>query len=472
MHVRQKQPAARRIHPEGIASAPRRRLPIASGLFLFLVVVACSIYANLSFAITNRANLRYLPPYKAYVNANGNKHLGGEYYQIARALRDGKGFAHPFAQPTGPTTWQPPILPLILAGLLWATGSREGVTAVVVVMQDGILIGTTFLVLALVMQTTRRIAPAAAAAVCCAALVYDFRLYFQFTHDWWIVLFAVDLVIAGFCFLEPLRGWKSAAGWGLCGGLCVMINPIVGLAWGILSSLVTIQQRASSRLCVAMLVAALALSPWTIRNYFVFGRFIPSKGNLAFELYQSQCLQRTGLLLRFVNHPFSTVTPEGREYKALGESLYLDKKWRQYGESIRADPLGFVDRVATRFVGATVWYVPFYRGEGMRTWELWICRVTHPLAFLSLLVLLLSGLWQRLHPSQWLVIGLYLLYLMPYIGASYYDRYGIPLLGPKILLVLWAADWLLSVCISGSAYLDTSQNRTVPQKAREKSQSR
>ncbi len=349
-------------------SAPPRRLPIISGLFLILVVAVCSIYANLSFAITNRANLQYFPPYKPHVDANGNKHLGGEYYQMAKALVAGKGFSDPMDQPTGPTTWQPPILPLILAGLLWATGSREGVTAVVVVLQDCILVGTTFLVLALVMQTTRRIAPAlAAAALCFAALVCEFRLYFQFTHDWWIVLFAVDLLIAGFCFLEPLRGWKSAAGWGLFGGLCVMINPIVGLTWAILSSLATLRQGGWRRLGVALLAAALVLSPWTIRNYLVFGRFIPSKGNLAFELYQSQCLQKNGLLTKFVNHPYGTAkNAEGRAYKALGETRYLDKKWEQYWASIGADPLEFLDRVAARFLGATLWNVSFHRGEEMR----------------------------------------------------------------------------------------------------------
>ena len=39
-----------------------------------------------------------------------------------------------------------------------------------------------------------------------------------------------------------------------------------------------------------------------------------------------------------------------------------------------------------------------------------------------------------------MVIGAYVLYLVPYIVASYYERYGAPLLGIKVLLVLLAAD--------------------------------
>jgi hypothetical protein len=32
---------------------------------------------------------------------------------------------------------------------------------------------------------------------------------------------------------------------------------------------------------------------------------------------------------------------------------------------------------------------------------------------------------------------------MPYIGVTYYERYAVPLLAVKVLLVIWAADRLL-----------------------------
>lgn len=48
-----------------------------------------------------------------------------------------------------------------------------------------------------------------------------------------------------------------------------------------------------------------------------------------------------------------------------------------------------------------------------------------------------------LRPAQWLVMGVYLLYLLPYIAISYYERYALPLLGVKALVVIWAADRLL-----------------------------
>ena len=416
---------------------------ILATLFVIGFVSACSIYANLSFAVTDKANLKYFPPFRPYVNINGNRHLGGEYRQMARALAAGEGFSNPMDQPTGPTAWQPPILPLFMAALLWATdGDGDSVMAVVLFMQAYVLMGTGLLVLILVRRTTRRIGPFAATFVFVASLILDFRIWFQLTHDSWLVLLAIDLLIAGLCLIDPFHGWKSAAGWGLFGGFCAMTSPIVGFAWAVSTCVAATRRRVGSRLVIALLFAGLALAPWTIRNYLVFGRFIPMKSNLAFELYQSQCLQPNGLLLNFVDHPYRARDPEGRQYKALGETAYLDLKRAQFLESVRADPLDFLDRVAYRFLGATVWYVPFAGGGQRRAWEIWACRLTYPVPFLALLFLGFSAFRQRLCAVQWTVIGVYFLYLSPYIGASYYERYAMPLLAAKVLVVLWAIDRL------------------------------
>ena len=52
-----------------------------------------------------------------------------------------------------------------------------------------------------------------------------------------------------------------------------------------------------------------------------------------------------------------------------------------------------------------------------------------------------GGLCALINP----IVGLtWLVLLLPYIGTSYYDRYAAPLFGVKVLLVVWAADRLLS----------------------------
>jgi len=373
----------------------------------------------------------------------------GEPYNIARALHRGEGFANPFGDRVGPTAWVAPVYPAILAGLLWlGDGDRDRVTAGLICFHVLVLMGTGILVLALARQTTQRLGVTVLGVVFFLATLYHFRYWFQHVDDPWLSLLALDVLLAGFCWLRPLERWPRAAAWGLVGGLCALTSPIVGFVWGIGSLLLAVRQRAWTSFAVAALCALVTLAPWAIRNYLVFGRLIPVKSNLAFELYQAQCLQRDGLLQNFRSHPGGAAGAEGLAYRRLGEGAYLDRKWEQYQEAVRAHPIDLLDRVSSRAVGATLWYVPFDRTEeAAQPWLLWIRRLTHPLPFLALLLLLLTSMHKPLSLPQQTVIGVYLLYLLPYVASSYYERYAVPLLAVKVLLVIWGMDRLLASAV-------------------------
>jgi hypothetical protein len=62
---------------------------------------------------------------------------------------------------------------------------------------------------------------------------------------------------------------------------------------------------------------------------------------------------------------------------------------------------------------------------------------------LSPITLGFTTFWRPLYWPQWCVMGIYLVYLFPYVVISYYERYATPLLGVKVLLVLWVGDRLL-----------------------------
>ena len=96
-------------------------------------------------------------------------------------------------------------------------------------------------------------------------------------------------------------------------------------------------------------------------------------------------------------------------------------------------------------MGATLWYIPFNRiEETQKPWLVWTSRALHPLPFLALLFLGMTAIWRRLDWAQWVVMVVYVLYLGPYIGVSYYERYAVPPLAVKVLPVIWAADRFLS----------------------------
>jgi hypothetical protein len=433
--------------PRAPLQVPTRGFPLAAAIVLSVLIIACSVYANLSFAVTDKNNYRFFPPFKPFLNANMNGHLGAEYFNIAKSIHAGEGFASPFKEKTGPTAWMPPVLPAIQAGLLWVCdGNKDAVMVAVIFLQVYVLILTGLLVLVLVRQTTRRVGAILGAVAFFVALLSHFSLCFQFTHDSWLILLALDLLIAGFCWFRPFHSYQRASAWGLFGGLCALINPIVALVWGMLSGIVVLRERSWSRFAIVVLVAGLTLMPWTIRNYLVFGSWVPVKSNLAYELYQSQCLQTDGLIQykTFGGHPYASAGKERQEYKALGEIAFLEKKKELFWQAVTADPFDFLDRVATRFLGTTLWYIPFNRAEAKRPWLLWSNRLLHPLPFLAALVLVFSAAREPLHWEQWVVISVYVVYLLPYIVASYYERYGVPLLGVKVLLVVLTVDRLWS----------------------------
>ena len=424
-----------------------RSTRLVPGLAIAAMVVVCMIYANLSLAVTNPDDYRFFPPFAPGVNVNMNRDLGSEYYHIARSLAAGNGFANPFGDPTGPTAWMPPILPAILAALWWAcAGNRDAVLVVVLVLQSLVLIGTGLFVVVVAQHTTKRIGPGAVAAIYCAALLFNFRDCFQANGDRALALLAIDLMLAGFYWGRPLHSLPRAASWGVFGGVCALISPIAAFAWGAWSVVYGIRQRAWGPTALMLAAAMLVLAPWTIRNYLVFGRWIPVKSNLAYELYQSHCLQSDGLLSSegTNRHPIHHYSRERRAYESLGEIAYVDRKAEQVFEAIASDPLKLADRIAARFLGATLWYVPENREpHASAAWYLWMQRVAHPLPFLGLLTLVFVGVRRGLGGIATTTIAVYLLYLLPYVIVSYYPRYGFPLLAAKVLFLIWAIDWTI-----------------------------
>jgi len=411
-------------------------------------VFGCSAYANLSNQVTNSQDYRYFPPFKPRVNRNDNGLLGAEYFTIARSLANGEGFANLFGPRTGPTAWMPPVLPALEAGLLWAfNGNKADVQEVVVFLQTLTLAGTGMLIVALLRGTAGPLAPWAGVIVFLVGLFFGhFYLAFQQTHDHWLVLLFVDLLVAWLCWGQPLASRGQAIGWGTFGGLCALVSPIVALVWGTLSLVAGWRQRAWARLVVALVIAGGVVLPWTVRNYLAFGRLIPIKSNLAFELYQSQVIEQDGVISvrAWKKHPYLGGEEERLEYRRLGEMAYMDRKWEQFREAVRANPGAYAARVGARFLATTLTYVPFDRNEKQdRPWTGWFCRLIHPLPFLSLVFLLVSARRQPLAPPMWIVIGAYLVYLAPYVAVSYYDRYGFPLVGLKTLLVVWAGSRLV-----------------------------
>jgi len=91
----------------------------------------------------------------------------------------------------------------------------------------------------------------------------------------------------------------------------------------------------------------LCCTPWTVRNYVAFHRFVPLRSTFPFALWLGH---------NPVFDPRSPVTTrvtpneEGREYKRLGETAFMREKWTGALNFIRTHPALEVSLFERRFV--------------------------------------------------------------------------------------------------------------------------
>jgi hypothetical protein len=385
----------------------------------------------------------FFPPFRPHFNSNSANTLGCEYYYIGKALANGRGFADPFVEQSGPTAWMPPLLPLAMAGLILATGDS-------VPFMMMALLAIQVASLAFCAFTVRTLLPGRrgwlVSAVFGLFLVMQFRLAFQAAHDYGIVMAALNGCILWDALSNPLRTRRTTILWGVLGGITTLVTPVVGLVWGGLTLRRGIRRGVRKRGILALVLAGLFLAPWTIRNAIVFGRIIPMKSNLFYEFYQSQFETTDGIIgnVLFDHHPANGGLETRVEYKALGEMEFLDRRKAVFLDSVRRDPAEFAARAGRRFLAAFVDYRSFNEDlEPDVPGVIAYSRIVHPLPALAIVVLLAGSPWRRLDRVQLGVIAAYLICLLPYAIISYYDRYAYPLLGLKVLLVIWALERIL-----------------------------
>lgn len=374
------------------------------------------------------------------IASSEHQHLGAEYYNVARALVDGRGFSDPFAEPTGPTAWMPPLYPALLAGLLSLLGKKSLLAGSIVLLMNiaVVSIGTTIYAIARRCQT--RLSPSWAVGFYALWVLSFYYWFFLLTSDIWALALLVSAMTwATFDYVT--RGTARPWVWGLVGGFGVLTSPAIGIAWGCLCGIFFLRWKPHRReWLMAGALAALIAAPWTIRNAVVFQRFIPVKSNLAFEAYQANVVDRDGIydVGTMMLHPYNV--PDMRfDYALLGETAYVAKHGAKFRQALQAEPGKFLRRVGNRMLAATVVYHPLTSSHDFPV-ERAIKNVLYPLPF----VLCLVGLWVR-SPHRRLLLFLAFfctIYLAPYVVVAFYVRYFLPLTPILVLTSFLGADAL------------------------------
>lgn len=301
---------------------------------------------------------------------------------IAQSLALGKGFGSLFRQNTGPTAWLAPVYPLLLAGIFRLFGIFT-VQAFFAAAILNIIFSTAACVP--IYHAGKRIAGievASGAAWLWAIFPNAILIPFEWIWDTCLsALLAATILWATMTLVESQR-FRDWCSYGLLWGFALMTNPALGsllpvlLGWVIYRS----WRRGALRIERPMLAAAVIIScclPWTIRNYMDFHRFIPLRSSLPFELW----IGNNEIFDEHSTHAPARITryEEARRYGQLGETAYLQEKWDEAREFIRAHPGLELRLCAKRFVaiwtGLETPIEGFLQAESLLVRVVLICNV-------------------------------------------------------------------------------------------------
>ncbi|NIT36402.1 MAG: hypothetical protein GTN49_07865 [candidate division Zixibacteria bacterium] len=222
---------------------------------------------------------------------------GFHYDRLARNLVAGRGYAEEGV----PTAYRPVGYPAAIAYFYLFFGPRY----FPIIVFQSILGAATATFLMLLAREFVRDAPARAAgaliALCPSQIAYAARLFPA-------VLLAFLVVAAAFIFVRA-RGVWGAVGAGLLTAAAIFVAPVsmvfVAAAFACDLFRGAGLKRALARGAVVAGVAALAVAPWTYRNWRVFGAFVPVSTNGGLSLWVGNNPNATGTYY----YPTSPINP-------------------------------------------------------------------------------------------------------------------------------------------------------------------
>ncbi len=312
----------------------------------------------------------------------GHDHFefGGEMGRIARALATGFGYADPFTGHTGPTAWVPPLYPLLLAGIFKVFGVYTAQSAWVILAINSIFSAATSPVIYEIAarcfhsqgnSRARKIALWSGWlwALHPAAMQYAVRWVWDMSVATFVFskLVVLALRVRGVGEQLPASQTQTTSRWavfGVLSGVIGLINstlllflPVCGL-WmllGIVQGAMKGDVKDKAALPRALLKAVMAaalffacLTPWVWRNWRVFHAFVPIRGNFGAELHSSVAEGYDGFTLGGPV-PICDACPEYKEYKRMGELIYVRQEKRLAEEYIGSHKVRFAQLALKRF---------------------------------------------------------------------------------------------------------------------------
>ena len=288
--------------------------------------------------------------FKAYDNDFA---FGWEMGRIGRALALGRGFADPFDSQTGPTAWEPPFYPYLIAAVFRITGTYTHSAALILLLLNSAFSALTCIPIFLIAR--RCFDERVAGWTGWTWALLPSVMYWSTRWVWETSLAALLLALIFWLTLRlsELEGRQPWIVFGLLWGVAALTNTSL-LSFLPASALWTWYKRRQgnrasfSGIVLALLFFIATIAPWLVRNYKTFGTFIFIRSNFGAELRLGNGPGADGIWMSWV-HPSQNVF-EMRRYERMGETAYVAERRREAMDFIRADYRRFAWLSVKRFI--------------------------------------------------------------------------------------------------------------------------
>src|SRR5581483_7262130 len=279
--------------------------------------------------------------------------FGYEMGRIARAIATGRGFADPFDGQTGLTAWEPPLYPYLMAGVFRIAGVYTAASALILLGINSLFSALTCVPIVLIARRCFDGKVAVWSAWAWALL--PTVMYWGTRWIWETTLAALLLAVIFWLALtlEEANGAIPWVGFGVLWGVAALTNssllaflPASGL-WPWYRRWKT-GKKSLAGVAVASVFFIATISPWLVRNYEAFCRFVFIRSNFGEELRLGNGPGADGAWMSYL-HPTQNVA-EMRRYEQLGELGYVAERKREAVEFIRADYGRFARISLRRFI--------------------------------------------------------------------------------------------------------------------------
>jgi hypothetical protein len=385
--------------------------------------------------------------------------LDGETEFAARNLAREGALANIHGDDSGPTAHLAPLYPLLLAGTFRLLGVGTPAANLVKCGYAVLAVAVAYSALPLLAARAGLSRRAGLAAAILGAL--PLRCSVETEANWEQPCVTAVLVGIAWCFVwlhDREWGAGPAAGTGILCGAAVLFSGVLVLppalfTLGEFFSRPGLRRRIARSSAVLTAGGLLVLSPWIVRNFVVFGRFIPVRDNAGLELRIGNNPAADGTTFgpdrwpqmdKDLHGPFRPYHPQNNEaqrerLKQLGEPAFMDEMGRDARAWIAAHPTRFVVLCLRRF--RLFWFPPvdaWYPGTPFVTGRAVFLGGVGVFALCGIVAMAVGK-----YPYRWCFLSTAFGLCLPYVVTHVSTRYTLPVYPLALLLAcdFVAAGW-------------------------------